>query len=239
MPVNHPPTVNGVPVPYGATLKELSQGLGEPGPTAWAAFAALGVTPGNDALRLLSDYTCSADWRYRRLAVESISNHELALEAADVLIQALTDVNLYVVITGCRAVAQHRLFQAHASLATLLSHPEPTVREAAVSALATLWQRGDYEAVKRLYLFDTSPSVCKEAAWALFSNASEATWRDLYALWRVSSAGRYRLWAIRLARQFGNAEDIQLLTCFQNDPDGHVRKAAASTVPASQSVASS
>lgn len=228
MASNSPSIVNGVSVPHGAAVEELRRCLHEPGPAAWAAFAALGDTPGTDALRLLRDYANSDDWRYRRLAVETISSHALALEAADVLVNALTDTNPYVVTARCMAVAHHQLSQAHARLVSLLSHAEAPVREAAVTALADLWDMQDFEMVKRLHTSDASSDVRKKAAWTLMLSAAASTWRDLYALWRASPVGRYRLWAVKLARQYGGEEANQLLEVFQNDPDGHVRKAAVS-----------
>ena len=223
------PNINGVPVPYGATVEELRRRLSEPGPTAWAAFAALSDTPGTDALRLLIDYTRSADWRYRRLAVEAISCHALALEAADVLVSALKDSNTYVVTAGCRAVACHCSPQAHTWLVSLLSHTEPLVRAAAIEALARLWDTQDFEIVKRLSTFDASSEVRKEAARTLMLSADASNWRELYALWRASRVGHYRLWAVKLAYQFGGEESGQLLEGFQDDQDGHVRKFIAQT----------
>lgn len=232
MAFNRPPTINGVPVPSGATVKELAQCLSEPGPIAWAAFAALSATPEIASLRLLASYARSADWRYRRIAVEAISDHVLAPEAADILVSALDDPNLYVVITGCRAVSCHLLSQAHTRLVRLLSHSEPPVRQAAVAAIAPLWRAEDYEEVKRLHNSDASLDVRKESAQTLMQNADLSTWQDLYALWSVSPFDHYRLWAVKLVHQFGSGKALHLLKGFRSDPNGHVRKAAASDVEA-------
>lgn len=219
---------NGVPVPYGATIEELRERLKKAGPKAWAAFVALGHTPGAESLRLLIEASCSVDWRCRRCAVEAISGHVPTLESADVILNALQDQNVYVVMTACRAAALHRISSAHPLLNKLIAHTEPSVREAAVTALAAIWQPQDYEVVKQLHIFDCSPEVSQDSAYALMQNVTKATWRDLFNLWQGSSMGRYRLWAVQLAKQFGGQETDRLLAGFQNDKDGHVSKAAIS-----------
>jgi len=223
-----PMELNGVPIPYGATIEELRERLREASPQAWAAFEALGHTPGIASLRLLNEALCSADWRYRRCAIEAIGKHFLTAESRGMILHALVDQNDYVVITACRAVTLHRISQAHNLLSSLLAHAEPSVREAAVTALASVWQPQDYDRVKRLHLFDCSPEVSRDAAYALMQNVTTATWRDLFNLWQGSSLGRYRLWAVQLAHQYGGEETGRLLAGFQNDKDGHVRKAATS-----------
>ncbi len=219
---------NGVPIPYGATVEKLRERLKEAGPPAWAAFAALGHTPGVNSLRLQVEASCSVDWRCRRCAVEAISDHILTTESADMILHALQDQNNYVVITACRAVTLHRISQAHTLLSKLLAHAEPSVREAAVTALASVWQLQDCDRVKRLHLIDDSPEVSRDAAYALMRNVTKAAWRDLFNLCQSSPLERYHLWAVQLAQQYGGQETDRLLAGFQNDKDGHVRKAAIS-----------
>ena len=224
----HPNEINGVPVPYGATVEELRLKLKESGPIAWAAFEALSHTLGKGAVQSLNDLPCSLDWRYRRCAVEAISDHVLILVSAGILTHALEDQNVYAVITACRAVGHHRISTAHTQIVNLLAHAESSVREVAVEALAAVWQPQDFDTVIRLYLFDCSPEVSKCSAYALNQNATSATWRPLYNLWQGSSVACYRLCAVQLVHRYGGQEKGQLLGCFQSDEDGHVRKAAAS-----------
>ena len=224
----HSNEINGVPVPYGATVEELRLKLKECGPIARAAFEALSHTPGKGDVQSLNDLSCSLDWRYRRCAVEAISDHLLTLVSAGILTHALKDQNVYVVFTACRAVGHHRISTPHTQIINLLAHAEPSVREVAVEALVAVWQPQDLDTVKRLYLFDCSPEVSKCSAYALNQNATSATWRPLYNLWQGSSVARNRLWAVQLMHRYGGQEKGQLLGCFQSDEDGHVRKAAAS-----------
>lgn len=46
-----------------------------PGPETWAAISALGNDSSNDAVVIHSDLAHHPDWRYRRSATESLSNH--------------------------------------------------------------------------------------------------------------------------------------------------------------------
>ena len=97
-------------------------------------------------------------------------------------------------------------------------------------ALRTLWQESDFDRVFRAFSSDGSTDVRKEAAWTLQSNASPATWRRLFEVWRADSLPRHRGWACDLASAYGDSDVLADLRGLVNDIDGHVRERATRTV---------
>ena len=221
-----PTVVNGEPVPFSASVPELVSRLRPPGAGAWAAFAALGSNPTDDALGVLLQFCGDPDWRYRRVAIEALALHALGRSAALMVCQALGDRSPYVVRTACEAAASLGLAEAHAPVRRLLLSESGETREAAAAAIARLWLPEDFEPVMRLFREDPLKGVRRQAAWALATNASSATWRELVSTWRNDSLPRHRIWACELVERFGDEEARAGLGGLLTDANGHVRKAA-------------
>lgn len=143
---------------------------------------------------------------------------------------ALTDQSPYVVRTAGDAAASLAIVEARDGLLALLADPSSYTRSTAVRALRSLWRHSDYDVILELFRSDPSEDVRKESAWALRSHTSEAHWLELFALWSDADLPRYRTWACELAEEFGSAQHRPRLEHLSRDQNGHVRKAAESTL---------
>jgi HEAT repeat protein len=221
-----PESLNGVPVPYAASVAELRTRLRPPSPEAWAAVVALANSDSPEAVDVLVGLTYDPDWRYRRVAVEALGSHPLDRRATRAVLCALRDSSPYVVRTACEAAADMQLAEAHAPVARLLESKSGLTRQTAVAALARVWSAEDLPALVRLYRCDPAKKVRREAAWTLWKNVSAETWRPLFDLWLNDPLHRHRVWACLLAGAFGDPAAKAQLVPLCRDPDGHVRKAA-------------
>jgi HEAT repeat protein len=218
---------NGVPIPYGLPLEELEARLQQPGAAAWTAILALARDPQERAIQILTRCVRFEDWRFRRIALEAISDHALALDASGLIRASLHDPSPYVVRTAIEAILRLELTAAHDDLLSLFSANEAATRQAAVRGLSSMWGSGDFMAVLRLFRSDPSPAVRNSAAWTLNETAEASTWRTLFDTWKDDDLPRARTWACQLAGRYGNPDLVPELERLARDRNGHVRKAAA------------
>jgi len=221
-----PRTWNGIPVPYDARLDELRSYLRLPGPRAWAACQALAHRPSRNAYGILLELTTSADWRYRRSAIEALSVHRLGGESRQVICACFQDPSPYVVRAACEAVAGMKLHEAHGSVFGLLSSKDARLRTAALRALEKIWEDSDFEAVLSAFRKDPATEARRQSAWTLANNASPENWQKLFEAWKDDPIPRHRVWACNLAEEFGDFRFRDPLLGLTEDKDGHVRKAA-------------
>mgnify|MGYP001593721791 CR=1 FL=1 len=193
----------GVPVPYGASVEELRERLGLPGAPAWAACLALGHKPEPEALALLAELAKNPEWSLRNLAVQALGTHPQGAQAAQLVIDALTDPVPQIVRTACDAAARLGLTAARERLVALLGSAEPQMRFHAVRALGELWSPEDHGAVWTLSRKDKAEFVRKEAERTLRRTASAQTWRRLFDRWKLDPPPRLRVWACELLSEFG------------------------------------
>ena len=142
-----PSSWNGTPVPYTATFEELSMNVETPGPLAWASCIALGHMENSAALQKLVELAKSADWRYRRSAIEAVAYHSQEKTAIGTIQIALHDSSSYVVRSACQTVGTLHLLEAHNDVLALLESQEPYTREIAVGSLSEIWQLSDFDTV--------------------------------------------------------------------------------------------
>lgn len=225
-----PQQINGVPVPYGATVPELEAEASRSGPRAWAAMLALSADASDEALNVLTRVARSPDEHLRRSALEAIGMHAQGALAADEICCALRDPHDVVIRAACDAAARLTLTQAHDAVVRLLRAPAGRTREVALSALQSLWEPGDFVPVLERHRQDSSVAVRKRAAWLLYERAEPANWRELWDAWRTDTLARHRAWACELMYRFGEPLDCDALRPLLNDQDGHVRNAAARAI---------
>lgn len=216
----------GVPVPYDASVDELRERLGMPGPLAWAACLALGYKPEPEAVSLLAEMAKNQDWSLRNLAVQGLGTHPQGAQAAELVINALADPVQQIVRTACDAAARLKLRAARARLIALLASAEPQMRFHAVRALGELWSPEDHGSVWALSRKDKEEFVRKEAERTLRRTASEQTWHRLFDLWKLDPLPRLRVWACELLCEFGQSSDLPELRRLVRDRNAHVRRAA-------------
>jgi len=216
----------GVTVPYGLPVADLRARLDKPGPPAWAACLALGYKPEPDALALLTELAKDKEWSLRNLAVQGLGVHPLGAQAAELVIQALSDPLPVIVRTACDAAARLGLANARKPLVGLLASADPQVRLQAVRALGRLWSTEVYPPVWSLSRKETVDSVRKEAEITLRRTATAQTWRRLFDRWKLDPHPTLRVLACGLLGEFAQSGDLPELRRLVRDRSVHVRKAA-------------
>jgi HEAT repeat protein len=220
---NRPELWNGIQVPYGASIEELTRLTRGPAPLRWAAFVALAYTQEESALTLLRESAEASDPHVRRIAAEAIGVHLQGPRLGTVIGRLLSDSDQVVVRSACEAAARHHLMDTHAAILGLLDTPDESTRLVAVRALRDLWIQADFGRVFQAFTSDPSSEVRKEAAWTLRAGASSSTWQELFAAWHVDAIPRHRAWAAELAAAYGDKEVLPQVRRLANDVDGHVR----------------
>jgi HEAT repeat protein len=219
--------LNGVPIPYGSTVAELTLLLSRGDSLGWAAFAALAQKGCPDSLQVLQVAAEDSDWHVRRCAIEALGQHALARLAEQTIIRSLSEAIPGLVRAACSAVACAKLAGAHRAIVGLLTDTNPMIREMAIRTLSEIWQPADFAAVWIMHISDPEIAVRQTAAWLLFKYAASDSWRPLFDQWAIDPRPRHRKWACDLASQFGDSTLADALRHLENDQDGHVRKAAS------------
>jgi hypothetical protein len=221
-----PQILNGVPIPYDATVAELQSAIEEAGPKAWAGIYALAQKPEAAALAVLIQLTRSSDPHLRRSAVEAIGIYPLGQTASEVVCHLLQDRDGFVIRAAAMAAANLKLKLGHEQIINLVNASEDSTRVAALSALEALWEQSDFEAVFDRYLRDPSDSVRKQAAYTLRKNVGAKHREQLFSAWSKDRLPRHRVRACEIAATFGNRTLISCLELLKSDLNGHVRLAA-------------
>jgi hypothetical protein len=224
-------TWNGKPIPYHETLevlRSLNGTYGEAGP----AIQALAAHANPEALTILTDLTHSRDPYLRASSVEAIGNHHAGHDAADVVMNMLTDRSGFVIRAAVTEAAVLGLAAAHDRVLELVGAEEEATRLSALAALQDLWKPSDFEAVFARYLSDLSDRVRKRAAWTLEKNVGSDHWEQVFHAWSGDRLPRHRVWACSLAERFGTEEILAKVVGLCSDCDGHVRHAAERAVKA-------
>ena len=185
----------GILVPYGAPIKELRAFLEVAGPTAWAACLALAAMPEREAFDLLVELTRREDLRYRNLAIQALGAHPLGAQAAERIVEALSDPAAQVVRTACEVAGCLRLAIARDKLIGLLTSPDAQTRFHAVRALGEIVTSDDFALLWTISKKDKEEFVRRGAAETLRRTASPKTWRYLFDRWKLDPPPRHRVWA--------------------------------------------
>lgn len=224
--MERPEILNGIEVPYGLPIQELSQRVASPGPVAWAAITAVAHDSSEEALELLSELGRHGDWRIRRAAIEALGSHALGAKASGLIVDGLDDDVECVVRASCGAAAALALHEAHDRIAALLGAESETIREGAIRAIDALWQPGDAPVLLSMFQSDPVKSVRHEAGWSLMAHATKDNWLELFEAWVGDRLPRHRTWACRLFEEFGSPATRARVAALLQDSDGHVRQAA-------------
>jgi HEAT repeat protein len=220
-----PPKAFGVPVPYDVPLDDLRARLELPGPMAWAACLALAHRPEPEALALLVSLAKRPEFEYRNLAVQAIADHALGAQAAETVINALSDSVPQVVRTACDAAGKLRLEAARPKLLSLLVCDDAQARLQAVRALGEIWTHEDYALILECSKKDKAEFVRKEAAKTLRRTVTAKNWRHLFDRWKRDKSPQNRVWACEILGDFGADPDMSELHRLRRDPNRHVREA--------------
>lgn len=91
------PIINGVAVPYNASIKELKKGLSEPMKYYVVCLRALAWKEDRTSFNILKNELRNPDYYRRRVALENISYHKLWNESVELVRELLLDHSEYVV----------------------------------------------------------------------------------------------------------------------------------------------
>ena len=221
-----PNNINGVPIPYDATIADLQNLVKSPVPICWVVIRALSAKNEIEALETLVGLINSPDWRFRRSAAEAIGISPIGRDSSEDICRLLYDPNSYVKRAAIEAAAKLRLSCAHDKILSLIKAVDVNTKITALAALEDLWNPGDFYPIFDRYLYDTSDRVHKISAKTIHRNIDTEHWRETFSEWVKDSIPRHRIWACELLRNFGSKSDLAILPTLLQDNDGHVRQAA-------------
>lgn len=215
------PVINGHPVPYDLPKEELYTLLASDSMTDFVlACEALSALPDADVCDRLGAYLTSPD-KYRRLAVlKVIFRHPAAVKYTPILEEAILSEDILFAESGLRAAAECRAPVSESAILTATRRHIAKLHAPTALCLLAVSEE-NYEAITDLFSKCVT-SLQQEVVAELLLERYADTHPD--ALFSLLSASRYpavRRTAAWLGLRFGFD-----LTALQNDPDGHVRKAA-------------
>jgi HEAT repeat protein len=146
--------------------------------------------------------------------------------------ERLLDTSGPVVRTAAQVVWIFGMREARSRVIGLLKAASPATRGEALRTLEKIWHEDDFATVLALFREDPSQQVRRTAGWTLRATRTAARAKDLFELWRGDPLARHRTWACEIAAEFPGQSFLELAASLQQDPDGHVRKAARRAVEA-------
>ncbi len=221
-------TLNGVPIPYGLPIDELSRMLSS---TAMSDFAlaceALSYKSEYEAYRLLSQHESDRD-KYRRLYVlKTIFRHPSAGASSDFLEASLLSDDSLFVENALTVIAENKIKVTESLLLSVVKKHLPKL----------------YINIRSLSTLDINDKNYNELT-TLFKNAKQCVQRELigevliegylpskakelFELFRRDGFAKIRMYALKIASEHGyNVSE------FLADIDGHVRKLAQKSLGA-------
>lgn len=222
--------INGVPIPFQSSVKDLKKMLNGNMVQFLVACIALGNKEELEALDILISLSNSSDWCKRRAVAEAVKYHIHGNRASKILNDMLLDTSEYVVRTACKSIAELGIEECHDRLIVLLKSKNSDTREAIVTCLASIWYDSDFEILLNVFRYDVSKKVRDKAAWVLSQKADKNNWEILLENLIDSNMPRHREWACKLIGLFGERRHIKILKKALEDKNGHVRKIALKTI---------
>ncbi len=220
------PVINGRPVPYGLPKEELFTLLSSESMSDFTvACEALSVLPDEDVCDRLGAYLTSPD-KYRRLAVlKVIFRHPRAVRLAPALEEAVMSEDSLFAENGLRVAYENRVPLSETAILTATRRHIKTLHAPDALDLLTV-SEGNYQALTEIFASCVTSLQQEVLADMLARKYGETHAADLFALFSASKYPKVRRQAVGLSLRFGFD-----LTALQNDPDGHVRKAALGQNP--------
>jgi HEAT repeat protein len=223
---NRPTIINGVLVPYDASIEDLSMIVATNHQQLLPAIIALAHIPGQESLRLLGKYLKDKDPYLRRAALEGLPYHPQNRNLEKDIILCFNDQSEYVVRTACDTAAILSLSSAHEPIMRLLTSSSPSTREVSARALASLWLPTDMAPLIASFKEEKNERVRRQLAWTMREHVTGDNWRTVFSLFVADRVARHRKWACEIANEFNPSLVRNDLERLASDPDGHVRKAA-------------
>ena len=214
--------LNGTSIPYEATVDELKTMISSPVIKDFSlACEALSYKDDAVAYEMMKSYVNDRD-KYRRLYIlKTIFRHPQAIELKEFLEGAINSDDFLFVSQGLLVIAEHNIKISEALLvAATERHLSKLYTE--IRALHILdTSEGNYQKLTEL-LEKAETSTQKEfLCEMLIKKYLPEKAKDLFDLLGKDRCPKLRLCAVALGKKYG-FDTYQ----FEEDPDGHVRKAA-------------
>ena len=191
----------------------------------WTAFKALGQKEDEQSKNFLIQQLVIGDWTHRRAAIEALATRHCEV-IADRIAGLLSDPSEYVLRTALDAVRCCVIRRSHDRVAALLSSTDESTVFSAVRALGAIWEPEDCRLVFGLHQSSRSVRLRKEAGYVLAQTAGPTNYKELVLYWMEHPQPYFRTVACELIDKFAASDLRHVLVKLQDDPDGHVRKAA-------------
>jgi len=133
-----PEKLDGIAIPYSATVSALKALIGSQDPRRWAAFVALGHSTDLAAVSVLLQAATADDWEVRRAACEALGCRARSDLVANRVAERLRDPVPAVARTACSALAYIGRPEHRQQVLELLHHKNSATRVTAVRALEKL-----------------------------------------------------------------------------------------------------
>jgi HEAT repeat protein len=219
--------VNGELIPRDATLQDLKLILQKNDmPRFRNVCEALSRMTDDEAFEAMAAYLNDKD-KYKRLCVIcTIFRHPLARKIADQVEACLKSNDFIFVYTILNVIIENHIQADNASLLSAVRKYFTKLYSYHLQALFQLENTAEnYASLNSLYRLAFNANGKREMiAQALLNLANADRFIFLYGLFSNDEFSKIRLLAIKLAQKFDHPE---LVTNYENDPNGHVRKYAA------------
>ncbi len=205
------------------SLAELIEATKQTPPLCWKAYEALASHPSNEAIAALAQLVNHPDWTHKRAAIAGIGNHKNGIQLKDLLLTFLTNSNTFIVLATIRALAKMKSTKAHEKIQPFTQSGELPIRQAAIEALRTIWQKSDFDYLIELYSSEKQEAIQKTIGFVLVEQVNAENWEAFFSLFKNDLLARHRLWALQIATQY-SSDKIKYANYFLQDLDGHIQK---------------
>ncbi len=219
-------SINGRQVPYDLPKEELFSLLSSESMSDFTvACEALSVLPDEDVCDRLGVYLTSPD-KYRRLAVlKVIFRNPYAVKFKPALEEATLSEDSLFAENGLRVAYEYRMPLSETAILIATRRHIRTLYAPDALDLLTV-SEGNFQALTEIFAACVTSLQQEVLSDILARKYGETHAAELFALFSVSKYPKTRRQAVKLGLRFGFD-----LTALQNDPDGHVRKAAFGEIP--------
>ena len=214
--------LNGTPIPYNASTKELKQRLSSSSMKDFSlACEALSYANDPEAYAAMKAYIDDED-KYRRLYVlKTIFRHPQATELTDRLEMSLVSEDILFVRAALTVIAEHNINVADAALVAAIFRNFPDLCGELLTLRTLTPSEENYTRLTKLFQKATTRSQKEFISEVLLTQYLPAKASDLFEVFRYDPHAKIRSLSVKIGREYGL--DI---SDFLHDPDGHIRKQA-------------
>ncbi len=215
-------SVNGCIVPYNSSILELKELLSRSDMVSFTlGCEALSQKAEIDSYDLLFSYLNHEDPYKRRCALEAICHSCYKDKLSGMLEEKLLDSNIFVVKTALKMIYEEQIKVPKEKVIKVLLQKGLEFDAYHFRSLIVVANEEDFkDCMEILKKYKSKKSLESVIIEILFNLATDENWRLLYDLTKDHEKAQIRLIACKLLVKFN---DIDELSKFANDTDGHIR----------------